>query len=288
MKDQIFAELGDVITLYSIENDEIIEFCLGDKSFPGIDDLCLNKSIRDKFSFTGETFIIQYIEKGNGISISDKKQNPRSQKVLNSKPKIKKKSAVTIKKSSNNEVGVHDFIVRTNIYRCLDNSHKLVPVNAVVNMIKNNMTVNRSFPGMYCSKCDKYFLYENTYQAMKREGYICCKVIKREDMNFYNSDSNSPFGNWQQQSILNLYGYSVDKNKGLTDKQRQMILAFIIENDILSSHKVVDYLESFITLRKHNKRMQAAISKWRADISYVLNYEKGNTNIRVKSIIIPK
>ena len=135
---------------------------------------------------------------------------------------------------------------------------------------------------MYCETCDKYFIYEQTYQYIKKRGYICCRVIKHSELSMYNSGD---FSTWKPKSILRLYGYSVEKSKGLTENERQCILAFLIENDILTISKIVSYLESFIILRRRNEKMQTAISKWRADIHYVLNYQKTNVNIRVNNII---
>ena len=116
-------------------------------------------------------------------------------------------------------------------------------------------------------------------------GYICCKIVKITELEEYGNHSNA-FDSWQNKSLLNMYGYSVDKNNGLSVQERHDILAFIIENDILSPNKIVNYLQGFISLRKNNRSMSAAIEKWREDISYVLRYRKSNHNIRVRSITI--
>lgn len=263
--------VGDILTLYSIDNDEIIEFKVGDRSFPGLDNLCLGKTIKDQISYCGEVFVIQYIVQANKNSALH---------VLSNKGSVSGKNF-----NKNHSIDIHDFIVRTNVYKCTYSNHKLIPVNAMVHIIDSGIIREIPFPGMYCEKCKKYFIYERTYQEMKNMGYICCKIIQVTDLEEYNN-KNSAFDLWQNKSILNLYGYSVDRNKNLSQKERHEILAFIIENNILSTNKIVDYLQSFISLRKNNKSMHVAIDKWQADISYVLKYKKGTSNIRINSITI--
>ncbi len=312
-------QLGDAITLYSLENDDIIEFTVGDNSFSGLDILCIGKGCREKVSFNGETFIIQYIGKPNSkmlISEIIKKANTSNKqfKAITFKPQtyIKPVNTVTPKSQTSNKtvntinpksqslsrtnnnnatksssfIDKQDFIVRTNVNKCLYSSHTLTPVNALVSIINQGNAKEYSFPGMYCVKCNKYYIYEGTYQSMKRIGYICCKVIKLSDLKQFeeNDKNNNLFDSWQSKSLLNLYGYTVDQNKNLTSKERHQILAFIIENNILSQYKIVNYIQGFIKLRKNNKNMKSAIDKWNEDMKYVLNYQKTNRNIRVSSL----
>lgn len=276
MKNSNFAELGDGITLYSIDNDDIIEFWLGENSFPGLSELCLNKKVNDRIFFYGETFIVQYIDKRSSRTIPTSDLEAQ----IHGGKKVAEADSIKIKR----RIGIRDFIVRTTTNKCLYSGHVLTPINAMVNVIKNNTLISQSFPGMYCNKCDRYFLYESTYQEIKKEGYICCKIIKRENMEFYNDVSASAFRSWNKYSILSLYGYSVEKRIGLSDKTRQTILAFLLENNILNPNEIVNYLELFIALRKNDKKFLSAISKWRLDITYVLNYKRGNANIQVKRI----
>lgn len=276
MEKQII-QIGDAVTLYSLENEDIIEFAVGDGLFPGLDNLCIGKSYKDKISYNGETFIVQYIGKHTieRSHINTFKKARFSNSQLNSTSSQSKSS-----------IDIQDFIVRTNVNKCIYSSHTLTPVNALVSIINQGNTKEYTFPGMYCVKCNKYYIYEGTYQAMKRIGYICCKVIKLSELKQFegNDKNNSLFDSWQSRSLLNLYGYTVDQNKNLTNKERHQILAFIIENNILSQYKIVNYIQGFIKLRKNNKNMKSAIDKWNEDMKYVLNYQKTNRNIRVRSL----
>lgn len=282
--DKMIIHIGDMVTLYSFDNDDIIEFYIGDHSFPGLDELCIGKSYKDRILYVGESFEVQYIAKGikhisestNKISI-----NRNRNKTINSK--------LNIIKNEKNEsiIDIKDFIVRTTLNSCAYSNHTITPVNALVYIMNQGNIKKYSFPGMYCVRCNKYYIYEHIYQEMKRKGYICCKVIKLSELQgFEGSDINNQFSTWQDKSLLNLYGYSVDKNKNLSIKERHQILAFIIENNILSTQRVANYLQGFIMLRKNNKNMTSAIFKWKEDINYVLNYKKANRNIRINSLTV--
>ena len=71
----------------------------------------------------------------------------------------------------------------------------------------------------------------------------------------------------------------MEKSRNLSDVQRQKILAFLIENNIIDKNGIVNYLESFILLRKYNRNMKLAIDKWKRDIDFVLRYKMNNSKI---------
>lgn len=283
MNDKVIC-IGDIVTLYSFDNKDIIEFRIGDRSFPGLDRLCIGKRYKDIILYGGESFEVQYIAQDiQYISDSIKKNsiNRNQNKTIKNKQDVKKNE------KNESKIDIRDFIVRTTLNRCAYSNHITTPVNALVYIMNQGNIKKYSFPGIYCARCGKYYIYEHIYQEMKRKGYICCKVIKLSDLTKYEEDEkNNHFATWQDKSILNLYGYTVDKNKNLTNKERHQILAFIIENNILSTQKVANYLQGFITLRKNNKNMASAIGKWKDDINYVLNYKKTNRNIRINSLTV--
>jgi hypothetical protein len=260
--DELVIQEGDLVTLYSVECDEIVEFTVGENAFPGLEKYCLNKKVKDTFGFAGETYIVDYIDRNAAL-------------------KRLYKNNINFAK-----LGVKDFIVRTNISKCINSSHLLIQINALVPIMKDDNIISLSFPAIYCQKCNKYYIYESTYNEMKKQGYICCKIIKIQELTNLEKSESSLFYNWHDKSILKYYGYSVEKSKNLSDVQRQRILAFLIENNIIDKNGIVNYLESFILLRKNNRNMKLAIDKWKRDIDFVLRYKMNNSKIRVNSITV--
>ena len=71
------------------------------------------------------------------------------------------------------------------------------------------------------------------------------------------------------------YGYTVSQEEGLSEIRRRAILAYIIDNGILERNRVLSYLDYFITQRKNKANMRSAISKWKSDMAFVSQYNKG-------------
>ena len=179
---------------------------------------------------------------------------------------------------------VADFLVRTTVLQCTLNEHELVRINAII-QVKNNIgTTEVEVPAYYCAKCNRYYILERYYRQVKKYGYICCRVDEYESLI---KSTNSIYGKLNERSILMNYGYTVDKKVGLSDKQRQDILSFMIDNNIIKKNKIINYLEWFITLNKEQPFKQDAVIKWKRDIKYVQSHEKVAYSVYAKSIIAP-
>jgi exoribonuclease II len=76
-----------------------------------------------------------------------------------------------------------------------------------------------------------------------------------------------------KESPLMMCGYTVRESDGLTSKERQLILANIIDRKILSKPRVIDYLQFFVSWRDGNPNMRNACDKWREDLTFVRNYK---------------
>ncbi len=74
------------------------------------------------------------------------------------------------------------------------------------------------------------------------------------------------------ESILKKHGYTVDKRSAVTSAKRQEILAYIVDNKILTVARIIDYLSWFI--HKHSGVKYAdAVRKWSEDIEFIKNYK---------------
>ena len=72
-----------------------------------------------------------------------------------------------------------------------------------------------------------------------------------------------------QESILMQYGYNVSQTVGLSARQRQKILAVMIDNKVLSKSEIISYLDFFIRQHGSRNNMGIAISKWEDDREFV-------------------
>lgn len=171
------------------------------------------------------------------------------------------------------QIGVRDFVVRRNVFKCMHASHKLENVVAAVNIIDkyNEERLIRVNAG-YCSNCKIFFIMESTYENLKNRGIPICRV----------SDEKTYLKNYSvngmllaQESILMQYGYNVNQQEGLSSTRRQKILAVLIDKKILGKSEIISYLDFFISQRQTQSKYQVAISKWEADREFVENYRIG-------------
>lgn len=181
-------------------------------------------------------------------------------------------------------ITVGDFIVRSVSMRCIHSDHKLQSINAKVMIMTHKGMEERTVNATYCPDCQKFYMSETSYQALKKEGIICCKVIEYSDL----KNNLSNFNSWQKKSVLSLYGYNVNKTSGLSVIERQNILKFLIENKILTKHEIISHLESQISIRKNLPSMKDAISKWNNDIDFIHKYKSNDISVKVRSIYAKK
>ena len=91
------------------------------------------------------------------------------------------------------------------------------------------------------------------------------------DFSDYSTGSEMSFDGMNTESILKGYGYSVNEKDGLRTSVRQELLAEIVDLEILTVSKVVDYLDFFI--RSHPSVMYTnARHKWEEDKRFIQEY----------------
>ena len=86
---------------------------------------------------------------------------------------------------------------------------------------------------------------------------------------------------WSPQSLLKSYGYNANAKEALSDYQRQRILSFIIENEIITIDRAAEYISWFIRSHPNNKD---AILKWNRDLLFLRNYKPIAGIVRVRNI----
>lgn len=170
------------------------------------------------------------------------------------------------------EIGLKDFVVRANVFKCMHNKHKIDNVVAMINIDDNGKRKQIKISAGYCSQCKIYFIMDSTYQNLKKKGMVLCRVT--DEKNYMKSGYINGM-KLAQESLLMQYGYNVSQTEGLTTTDRQKILAVIIDNKIMSKSEIISYIDFFISQRSSNSRMEVAISKWEADREFVENYKIG-------------
>lgn len=220
--------------------------------------------------------------------IAKRKENREHKKTKSSETTTSKSNREPEKEAEIPEVPIafKDFVIRRNVFKCKKSGHNLRNITGIVKiMTKFGSVKDVSVPAGHCPTCDRYFLMESTYQMLKEQGIILCRVsdeksyLNSYDDQFFNSEGMA------QSSILKQCGYSVSQNSYLTSDARKKLLCMIIDNGILTSSDVLSYLDWFIRMREGQYSMRNAIEKWQSDLDYIRRrYSRSWDSYRARSI----
>ncbi len=171
------------------------------------------------------------------------------------------------------DIGIKDFVVRQNTFKCMHNSHNIQNIDATVRILrkKDGKLIDKKLSAGYCPKCRIYFILESTFENLKMYGIPLCRI---SDEKTYLSSNNN---NMQlaSESILMQYGYNVSQTEGLSKATRHKILAAMVDNNIMSKSDIISYLDFFISQRSSQSRYEIAISKWEIDKAFIARYRQG-------------
>lgn len=152
--------------------------------------------------------------------------------------------------------------------KCKLYGHKIFCVNAKI-PTKNEGTVLINVN--YCPVCQKFIISEAEFKHYKKLYKILLTKLQ-----YVESSGDFPVSfeakNINEFSPLKLCGYEVSKTSNLSVTERQTILSYIIDNDIMKKHDVIRYLNQFIDYNGRKDNMSEAVNKWIEDLDFVRNY----------------
>lgn len=169
----------------------------------------------------------------------------------------------------NNQISFHDIIVLTNVISCTTKEHHLNDVLAQIPIF--NTDGNISFIRLnisYCNTCNKYIMLKSDFKQI--EGIIACKVIDQTVTRIKNDSDDIEIK--QYESILYQYGYNVKTKDNLSDKQRHLILAAVVESNILTREQICSHLDTLIERGGKIEKWELATQKWKQDRHFVKKY----------------
>ena len=175
--------------------------------------------------------------------------------------------------SKTENLDIYDIIVLSNITRCSSLNHKIKDVKISVPVLQENDNVSHvTICASYCFDCKRYTILKDTFNRI--EGVILCQII--DETKQYDKDNNTDFEIEQSQSILYKYGYNVKSKQNLSQKQRQIILASLVESNILTRAEITSHLNTLIDRGNKIPSWKEATQKWKQDKYYVEKYKTEN------------
>lgn len=228
------------------------------------DDKCLPyslKCIKNKQAFSSATFVSPVIEKNEAI-----KRVYRGARNYN--------PYVSERYGSNQEIEVLEGSVnieRLYVFKGMLNLSKQYTTDYYLHIEGIETRIKHKILVAYNKKTNKFYISDTQLKWLHKQ-----KIYPAITFRACN-DGTIPLDtiDFNQFSILSLYGYSAGKS-GLKTHDRRKILRYIMDNNILRKYKIIEYLQSFISLRedREDADYSIAIRDWREDIKYVNDYRR--------------
>lgn len=234
---------------------------------------------------------IRYGTKVNGFS------GYRDPSLAKEEPKLlllAKKIEDDIKKKRDNEMDDNwdtkiikhtDVVAVTHSMVCHNMEHEIKPLRGIVQLLTDeNKVIDYEIYIGYCKVCDKYYMFQESYEKMLKAGKPLCTVYYKGEK--IKEKQHTPF-RYRSQSVLHAMGYTVESNTNLSKEERQSILQRALESNLFQIHDLLDFLNWLIRTRESQTRYRIAVRKWKEDVAFVEDYKKNSREkINVDSITI--
>lgn len=122
----------------------------------------------------------------------------------------------------------------------------------------------------YNARTDKHYISSKQLQYLHKQKCYLRALL------YPSNEGTIPLDTYDfnEFSLMALYGYRVGKN-GVKTKDRRQIIRHLLDNEILSGHRMISHLQGLIALRegRTDRDFSQAISEWNDDIVFINNYE---------------
>ena len=169
---------------------------------------------------------------------------------------------------------------------CVIGGHELQEIEGIINVINSSGEILEvKVPIAKCIVCNKYYLHDRQYKKLKALGMILCRI---EDKKAQYDVWGNHFSEWNQESILHMYGYNVSSTVNLTETQRHTVLKMLVERKILSRFSIIDHLEFLINLNRDKIGFDAAVKKWEIDVDFLQTISVNATSEEIEELKVVK
>jgi hypothetical protein len=178
------------------------------------------------------------------------------------------------------DVNIHTLYICKGLIRCVRNHHAVACTNALIPTVSGStvlLNVN------YCSDCQRFYISYDAYEFyIEKYKSLLTKFVLEGSQTF-----EGHFDHLADSSPLKLCGYSVSKEAGFSQEEREKILYEMISNRIITKPEAIQYLEWFIHLNGKSEFNWLANEKWKSDLSYVRGLNLVNQTNHIIDLIKP-
>lgn len=195
-----------------------------------------------------------------------KREEERIEKLRKEYEEKRQKELKRLKTLEQVPLSLNSVVVRGPKLRC-QMEHTVKEMAGKVFLMNDEGEVKEDLvPIKYCIDEDAFFMLDVDYKELKYRGRLLCKVIT------YRQYDTSGLGSYtydqlEPESKLKIMGYTVAKNKGLSQERRLNILEGAIAYGIMTKDEIVSHLR-WCYIQHRNIHPEAA-QKYIEDIEYL-------------------
>lgn len=204
--------------------------------------------------------------------------SPEPPKTSLSKPVLSKVSSPVPPTKIQYKPASDTLYVYSGRIKCIRDNHTMTCVNALIDTASGEvakLNVN------CCLNCNRFYISYDEYERyMAKYKSLLTRIV------LVNQNGESTFtNNLAAESILKLCGYSVSQEKGLSQAERQRLLAKIIHTGIVNKPDVIQHLNWLIKMNGKKAGNDIAKEKWEDDLFFVRNLDmRSQTNHKISSV----
>ncbi len=156
-----------------------------------------------------------------------------------------------------------------------------VEINKMIGKLKAKISV------FYCKKCDKFFVYESTFDDyLDKYGPLVLAIEYISDCDYYEFNGYQRY-DLKEESRFKKYGYSVSAEALPKDIRRELIIG-LVENNIITLAEFVKHINWLIHMQGNNPRQKRALMEWKDDLRFLMNYDEEKQKIFEKDPVFYK
>ena len=178
---------------------------------------------------------------------------------------VKKEAYIPKEVSFDNDTNV--LYICKGTVSCRKNNHTIASVSGLLASLDGRavrLNVN------YCLNCKLYFINYSEYKYYRDiYGALLGNFSVKETLGCYGTG----YDNLAEESILKICGYTVNQNDNLCNEHRQLILGNLMDRNVISKYRIIEYLQFFINNSRYRSNMRLPNQKWDADLQWVRSYK---------------
>lgn len=150
--------------------------------------------------------------------------------------------------------------------KCQRDKHRIDQATAIL-MNRNGRDIELNVS--HCLDCNKFFIHYDIYKRYREQfGCLLGNIRMAKNGEFYGIGYDLA-----EESPLRLCGYSVSQKDGLSQAERQNIIASCIESGGMTKEAVIRLLRWFVEVNGNKKGNEIAFRKWCEDFDFALAYK---------------